>query len=139
MLAISFCPVTDSVERRICLPFTGTEECVDEIEDHDTQFFFVEAANVDVDVVVAVENTNCCSREDADVNKLLTVLTKLNDVEAVVIAMLTEFFPTEVVLIVAVFRVVDVEVVIVVAVAVVVVVRESLLSAATVVVVVLTA
>ena len=31
-----FCPVTVSVERRICLPFTGTEECVDEIEDHDT-------------------------------------------------------------------------------------------------------
>ena len=73
--------------------------------------------------------------------KVLTVLTKLKDVEAVVIAMLKEFVPTEVVLIVAVFSVVEVEVAIVVVVVVedVVVVAALLLSTAIVVVVVFTA
>ena len=72
---------------------------------------------------------------------MLTVLTKLKDVEAVVIAMLKEFVPTEVVLIVAVFSVVEVEVAIVVVVVVedVVVVAALLLSTAIVVVVVFTA
>ena len=71
--------------------------------------------------------------------KVLTVLTKLKDVEAVVIAMLKEFVPTEVVLIVAVFSDVEVEVVIVVVVEDVVVVAALLLSTAIVVVVVFTA
>ena len=71
--------------------------------------------------------------------KVLTVLTKLKDVEAVVIAKLKEFFPTEVVLIVAVFSVVEVEVEIVVVVEDVVVVAALLLSTAIVVVVVFTA
>ena len=71
--------------------------------------------------------------------KVLTVLTKLKDVEAVVIAMLKEFVPTEVVLIVAVFSVVEVEVEIVVVVEDVVVVAALLLSTAIVVVVVFTA
>ena len=69
--------------------------------------------------------------------KVLTVLTKLKDVEAVVIAMLKEFVPTEVVLIVAVFS--GVEVAIVVVVEDVVVVAALLLSTAIVVVVVFTA
>ena len=72
---------------------------------------------------------------------MLTVLTKLKDVEAVVIAMLKEFVPTEVVLTVAVFRFsdVEVEVAIVVVVEDVVVVAALLLSTAIVVVVVFTA